>query len=152
MHPSRALMLTYGHHPSTFPQWMLWFERWIPNHGGDLDLGEMFHNFPLDIELCPYCEIDMSPYFDEAKSWERWVRLMGLRPSPYCSIKGFQLSLESVLGNHTDPENIFHWTEVIRMQLQARWQSPSLPTSTTLGPWDARNTTAGEFYIMLHRN
>jgi len=85
-------------------------ESWM----GDLDLGEMFHNFPLDIDLQPFCGIDMSPYFDEVTSWERWVRLMmGLRPSPYCSIKGFQLALESALGDHADPNNVFHWTEVI---------------------------------------
>jgi hypothetical protein len=80
-------------------------ESWM----GDLNLGEMFHNFPLDIHLhpyCgidispylpevtihlhPYCGIDISPYLPEVTSWERWVRLMmGLWPSPYCSIKGF---------------------------------------------------------------
>jgi hypothetical protein len=32
-------------------------ESWM----GDLDLGEMFHNFPLDIHLRPYCGIDMPP-------------------------------------------------------------------------------------------
>jgi hypothetical protein len=85
-------------------------ESWM----GDLDLGEMFHNFPLDVGLQPYCGIDMSPYFSDVKSWEKCVRLMmGLRPSPYCSIKGFQVALEFVLGDHTRPNNVFHWTDVI---------------------------------------
>jgi len=44
----------------------------------------------------------------------RWARLMmGLRPSPYCSIKGFQVALECVMGDPTNPDNVFHWTDVI---------------------------------------
>jgi hypothetical protein len=67
----------------------------------------MFHNFPLDVNLRPYYGIDMTPYIPEVMGWERWVRLMmGLRPSPYCSIRGFQIALESVLGNHADPNNV----------------------------------------------
>jgi hypothetical protein len=81
---------------------------------GDMDLGDMFHNFPLDLGLQPYCGIDMGPYLSDASSWERWVRLMmGLRPSPYCSIRGFQIRLESVLGNRLDWRNVFHWTKLI---------------------------------------
>jgi hypothetical protein len=85
-------------------------ESWM----GDMDLGEMFHNFPLDINLRPYCGIDMTPYIPEVTGWERWVQLMmGLRPSPYCSIRGFQIALESVLGNHADPNNVFHWSKLV---------------------------------------
>jgi hypothetical protein len=51
---------------------------------GNLDLGEMFLNFPLSLTLAPYCGIDLSPYVEESKSWERWERLMmGLKLSPY---------------------------------------------------------------------
>jgi hypothetical protein len=96
-------------------------KSWI----GDLDLGEMFHNFPLDVGLQPYCGIDMSPYFSEVKSWERWVRLMmGLSSSPYCSIKGFQVALEAILGDCTDPSNVFHWTDIM----------PYLPGDPTYNP------------------
>jgi hypothetical protein len=115
-------------------------ESWM----GDLDLGEMFHNFPLDVELRPYCGIDMSPYFMEARSWERWVKLMmGLRPSPYCSIKGFQLALESVLGDHTNPENVFHWSEII---LNLPGQSSYDPTRPRVWKY---NATTGKMAASL---
>ena len=81
---------------------------------GDLDLGEMFLNFPLSLALAPYCEIDLSPYVKEAKSWERWERLMmGLKVSPYLAIEATHFAFEVVYGDRRDPLNVFHWTKVI---------------------------------------
>jgi hypothetical protein len=53
---------------------------------GDLDLGECFLNFPLDISIRPYAGVDLTPYFGENSHliWERWGRcLMGFTPLPY---------------------------------------------------------------------
>ncbi len=81
---------------------------------GDLDLGEMFLIFPLSLALAPYCGIDLSPYVKEAKSWQRWERLMmGLKVSPYLAIKATHLAFEVVYGDLRDPLNVFHWNKVI---------------------------------------
>ena len=81
---------------------------------GDLDLGDMFLNFPLDVNLRPYCGINLSPAIEEAKSWERWsCCMMGLKPSPYFTIKAFHFAFEVVMGDKTDPEDIFHSSIVI---------------------------------------
>ena len=46
----------------------------------DLDLGEIFLNFPLDPQLRPYCGIDLRPFFLEEAGdrtlWQVWVRCM----------------------------------------------------------------------------
>jgi hypothetical protein len=69
----------------------------------DLDLGEMFLNFPMDPAIRPYAGVDLTHlkvYFDDvgkakssedwAKLLERWERLfMGMKPSPYISVKYF---------------------------------------------------------------
>jgi len=50
----------------------------------DIDIGEMFLNFPLDKFLQPYCGVDLGPYLLEVVSWLRWLRCaMCLKPSPY---------------------------------------------------------------------
>jgi hypothetical protein len=80
----------------------------------DLDLGDMFLNFLLDIKLSPYCGIHITPYTPEARSWERWVRcMMGLRVSPYFTIKATHIALETVFGDRRDPGNVFHWSHIV---------------------------------------
>jgi len=80
---------------------------------GDLDLADMFLNFPLDPKIRPLCGIDLRPLFPDATSWGRWERcVMGLKSSPYVTIKALLLAFEIVLGDHQDPHNVFHWTEV----------------------------------------
>jgi len=65
------------------------------------------------MELAPYCGIDLSPYIEGAKSWERWARLMmGLKVSPYFSIKATHIAFEVVMGDRTNPANVFHCTQV----------------------------------------
>eukprot|EP00957_Ditylum_brightwellii_P105635 8054559-Ditylum_brightwellii.AAC.1 len=38
---------------------------------------------------------------------------MGLRPSPYNSVKTFLWGEEIIKGNHLDPNNPFRWSKVI---------------------------------------
>ncbi len=75
----------------------------------DLDLGEMFLNFPLDPLICPYAGVDLSPFgfqFREVASmvspphWERWeCQFMGLRPSPVNSVRFYYWAEEFAWGS-----------------------------------------------------
>ena len=71
---------------------------------GDIDLGEMFLNFPFDPKLQKFAGVDLTNLKDklqeaginlgEAAKWERlhmrWVRcLMGVRSSPYNAVRYF---------------------------------------------------------------
>jgi len=88
------------------------FSTWM----GDIDLAEMFLNYCLDESLHEFCGVDVGPYFKYARQktkWERWICcLMGLKVSPYLTIKGLLLGLEWVLGDTLDKNNVLHWTKV----------------------------------------
>ena len=52
---------------------------------GDVDVGEMFLNFLLDVKMRKYCGVDISWMLAEegTQLWECWHRMaMGMRPSP----------------------------------------------------------------------
>jgi len=57
----------------------------------DMDVGEMFHNFPLHSSIRPYCGVNLMAFKELSlkESTLRWTRLwMGFGPSPYlaCSM------------------------------------------------------------------
>ena len=64
---------------------------------GDIDLGEIFLNYPLDEALQPYAGVDITDMevqhrtvYVATRCWERWVRcLMGFRPSPYITTRAY---------------------------------------------------------------
>ncbi len=91
---------------------------------GDMDISEMFLNFNLHPDLHPYCGIDLSAYQEGEEGgllWERWVRcMMGLKISPYVTIKGFQLAMEVVRGNRRSFRNPLRWT---RVKKKPPWES-----------------------------
>jgi len=60
--------------------------------------------------------------------------MMGLRPSPYCSIKGFQLALETMMGDRRDAANPFYWTEVVTNLPGQATYDPSRPRLWKLNP------------------
>jgi hypothetical protein len=76
----------------------------------------MFLDSCLDEDLHEFYGIVLSPFCSNPKGrtrWERWVCcLMGLRVSPYLTIKGLLLGLEWILGDTKDKFNIFHWERV----------------------------------------
>ena len=79
----------------------------------DIDIGEMFLNFPLDKFLQPYCGVDFGPYLPEVESWLRWLRCaMGLKPSPYVAIRYLLLGSEIIRGWRKDPKNALRYDEV----------------------------------------
>ena len=86
---------------------------------GDADLGEMFLNFPLDVNIQPYAGVDFSRLFpDECREgetlWERWVRmLMGFRPSPYCTTREMRRIDLFLRGAADNINNVFRWSRVV---------------------------------------
>ena len=78
---------------------------------GDVDVGEMFLNFPLDVQMRAYAGVDVS-YGGDLR-WERWTRcLMGLKPSPFICTRAFAWAMEIIKGNPNDPANPFFFDEV----------------------------------------
>ena len=67
---------------------------------GDVDVGEMFLNFPLDLAIRPYCGVDVSWMEDGNKvTWESWTRMaMGMKPSPWVTCRLLGWMLEFVVG------------------------------------------------------
>ena len=88
---------------------------------GDIDLGEMFLNYPLDEAIRPYAGVDVSnvdltelDMKGIRRIIERWVRcLMGFKPSPYITTQTFAWGEEIIQGNRLDPTNPFFWDKLI---------------------------------------
>jgi hypothetical protein len=101
----------------------------------DLDLGEMFLNFPMDETMRPYAGMDLTqlaPEFDKqaqvdangglfekcvlnenGRFYERWERLfVGMRPSPYNAVRYFYWAEEFARGNPLDLKNAVRCDEV----------------------------------------
>jgi hypothetical protein len=82
---------------------------YVDYFGADNDYGEMFYNFWLHEDLRPYCGVDMThQYPEEARLqpnsvlWNVFTRpAMGLRPSPYQSVRGALRAKRLMLGDHT---------------------------------------------------
>ncbi len=122
---------------------MLWAPSfWMPNIGNvldcatssswfsDVDAGEMFLNYLLDAELRPYAGVDMSWLFPGKTGivWERWTRMaMGMRPSPFVTVRLFAWAMEIIKGDRMDPTNPFHWTQVVVNCPGTPEYNPSLP-------------------------
>jgi hypothetical protein len=83
----------------------------------DLDLGEMFLNFPMHSSAQPFCGIDVRKYLfpkDVQTHWERWGHcMMGWKASPYLAIKYQLLAEEVIHGDRLSPANPFGWAKVI---------------------------------------
>ena len=110
---------------------------------GDIDLGEMFLNFPLDEKLRQYTGIDVTELKDLLEELEllpaellgtkgrlflRWVRcLMGLCCSPYHAVRAMLWVDDLVRGDRFDRGNIFRW-EAFCLNLPGSIDyNPSLP-------------------------
>lgn len=92
---------------------------------GDIDIGDMFHNFMMHELVQRVAGIDLTPFFleelawrrDVRMIWERWVRCaMGLKCSPYSTIQGVLFMDENIRGDPKDQGNIFRW-KCVRLNL-----------------------------------
>jgi hypothetical protein len=128
---------------------------WLPNtrtalrsldynyYALDMDLGEIFLNFPLHHSLQSYSGVDVTPYkvdlqiFSEGVSWLHWTRTwMGSRPSPYNAVFFYYLAEEFIRGNEQDKANPFFWDELI---LNLPGSSTFDPTRPKVIKWDSSN-------------
>jgi hypothetical protein len=101
----------------------------------DIDLGEMFLNYPLHTSLQAVSGIDITPFavplgFPPNKPiWLHWVRMwMGARPSPFFAVKYYYLAEEFIRGFHLDRNNIFHWSRI-------KFNLPGSPNYLPDLPW-----------------
>ena len=80
----------------------------------DLDLSEMFLNYPLHKDLAPYAGVDYTAILQADKAvWLRWNRMfMGFTPSPYITGKMFGWTIDVIMGDRWDNTNPFRWDSV----------------------------------------
>lgn len=113
------------------------FDTWY----GDIDLGEMFLNYFLDEKLRPYAGVDATALRDDLRElyrnvstdeekrfilrWER--NLMGLRSSPYNSIRTFLWGEDFVRGDRHDPNNPLRWSKVMCNLPGSENYDPTMP-------------------------
>jgi hypothetical protein len=101
---------------------------------GDIDLGEMFLNYTLDLDIRQYAGIDVTGVDDShigkgvKRILERWCRtLMGFKPSPYVCTQTFSWSEEIIVGDHSDCKNPFFWDQVILNLPGMKEYNPVMP-------------------------
>jgi hypothetical protein len=111
---------------------------WLPTPGSaarvlgygyymvDIDLGEMFLNFPLPSVLQQFSGINVAPFRQEVneetglptfgpqqKPWAHWNRCwMGLKSSPYMSVRYYYLAEEFARGDRRLNMNPLRWDSV----------------------------------------
>jgi hypothetical protein len=108
---------------------------------GDADMGEMFLNFPMDKKIRSRSGIDVTQLRDQMPGlpefpssgkrhqvllrWERFF--IGMKPSPYNSVRYFYWAEELARGNPIDPANPLHYSEVILNLPGMKEYDPTMP-------------------------
>ncbi len=117
----------------------------------DIDLGEMFINFPLDEALRAYAGVDVTMYFPELLHegkdtvWQRWGRLlMGFTASPYLACRYLLRARKILLGDRLNPSNPYRWEKVIK-------NYPGLISYNPLRPRVYKIRTDGKIAADLHK-
>ena len=113
---------------------LLTFSSWM----ADVDFGEMFHNFFVAPKIRKYSGIDITPLIPHVKHQlkrdkkgtcvVRWTRLfMGMRPSPFNSVRYYYLGEEFVRGDPSLKSNPMRY-DYIRLNLPCmKDYNPELP-------------------------
>jgi len=123
----------------------------------DVDLGEMFYNFPLPEVFRKYSGVDLTPYNQRLKlgnnkaeqaTHVRWERCwMGFRPCPYYAVRFYYWTEELVRGDRKARDNPLRWDR-IRMNLLGSFKfDPTLPR---VMKWcDQVNNLAGDLLAFI---
>ena len=102
------------------------------------DVGECFHNWMMDERVRKWCGINLtSTLKSKERVWSRWNRCaMGLRPSPYVSVRGVLWLKEEAQGKASDQDNVFRW-ERVELNL------PGDPAYSPVRPWVSKRQKEG---------
>jgi hypothetical protein len=118
---------------------------------GDIDLGEMFLNYPLDENIRPFAGVDVTNANPGEASErnlkriiERWARcLMGFKPSPFVTTQTFGWSEEVIVGDRSEPSNPFFW-DCVKLNLPGtKAYDPSMPW---VYRWNSRDSQMASFF------
>ena len=110
----------------------------------DCDVGEMFLNFMLELDLRPYAGVDLTCVFPEDVSandpvirgwWERI--LMGFSPSPYLVTKDLMVVEQMIRGDRRVRGNVFGWKKVLLNFPGSNTYDPSMPWVYKVD-WDSK--------------
>ena len=119
----------------------------------DIDLGEMFLNYTLGLDIWAYAGVDVTEV-DIVKEGrkrviEKWTRtLMGFRLSPYIATQMFAWSKEVIIGDYSDPSNPFFWDKIVFNQPGTQLYDPSL---TWIYKWNSiQNCLSGFFSTYIN--
>jgi len=104
----------------------------------DNDVGECFHNWMLDKRVRKWCGIDLTSTLKlRERVWSRWnCCAMGLRPSPYVSVRGVLWLKEEAQGQASDQDSGFRW-ERVELNL------PGDPAYSPVRPWVSKRQKDG---------
>ena len=114
----------------------------------DIDLGEMFLNFPLHPSMQMISGVDLSPFKQELqnitphhlstnnKLVATWTRLwFGMKQSPEYAATFYYLAEEFIRGNHKDANNPLRWDTIKLNMLGDKNYNPTFPN---IYKWDER--------------
>ena len=119
----------------------------------DMDIGEMFLNFPLDPRVWKLCGVNLSGFdglrlVDPKLNHMVWTTLwMGFDPSSAYSVRHLGLCLEIAKGDHLDPKNPFHWSKVVLNLPASQDFEPSMPCVYKLNM--IVNKIAGDYVVFF---
>lgn len=126
---------------------------------GDIDLGEMFLNFPLDPKIRPYAGVDLTPFGAMIGGdigtaggviWEHWEWcLMGFKPSPYNAVRAFGWCEDIIQGYERDLGNPLRWDRV-RLNLPGQLDyNPTLPWVSNTFDSNGSEQIARDFFTYM---
>ena len=129
----------------------------------DINLGEMFLNFPLPSVLQRYSGIDVTTFKREVELdedipkekivarptlWANWNRCwMGLKPSPYMAVRFYYFGEEFARGDRRAKQNPLRWDRVKLNLPSDPLYNPALPR---VMKWnEATNSIAGDILAFV---
>ena len=112
----------------------------------DLDIGEMFPNFPLHASLRPFSGVDLTQFKNRLgpilppilrpnnRISGTWTRLwFGMKNSPELAVTYYYLAEEFIRGNHQDLSNPLRWDDI---KLNLIGNEDYNPTFPKVYKWD----------------
>ena len=115
---------------------LLNYHSWM----SDMDFGEFFHNFHMDEKIRKHSGIEVGCLSQHPRAGKplRWARLfMGMKPSPYISVRHYYWAEEFARGPPSDPSNPMRYDSVI---LNLPGMASYDPNQPKVMKWDSLNS------------